>query len=305
MKDVKKKLSLVFVPLVAGLIATIIGYTALNWLLVLHLKWIDVKDIFIEFLGPAVCSFLVVYFALRPYIRLLRLKPRQEDYFGLYVLIAAVLFVPTVITQKYLATATGKLTHLTDINQYPAVPKTKYYTLDTFHLFTEKASFSYRRSTTGRHGSRLLFEMYCVIPVLKTAKEIVKDSCWYYLCTKYTDEISADKNEERVRSAYRHFLKRSEMDFRSTNFNNFTYLEVLGKTNDSEEYKEAVFYSPLIGGDNPALLVPRHTPFENRSDGTFGWIFKSIGIALIVLLVIILSYGYKPEAIYTGKGKCR
>lgn len=305
MKDLKKKLTLVFVPLVVGLIAFIVGYTALNWLLVLHFKWIDVKDIFIEFLGPAVLSLLVVYGALRPSIRLLRLKKRQEDYFGLYVFIAGVLFVPTVITQKYLATATGKLTHLTDINQYPAVPKTKYYTLDTFHLYTEKASFSYRRGTTGRHGSRLLFEVYCVIPVLKTSKDIIKDSCWYYLCTKYTNEILAEKNEERVRSAYRHFLKRSEMDFRSTNFNDFTYLEVLGKTNGSEEYKEAVFYSPLIGGDDPVLLVPRHTPYENRSDGTFGLIFKSIGIALIILLVIVLSYEYKPKAIYTGKRNYR
>ena len=139
MKNSKEKLLLIYFPLVIATILITITYSLLNWIFLIQLEWLKINDMSVDYFGPIVFSFIVVYFILRPTIKLIRLKDNSPDYFGVYMFLSFLFAFPTIVAQNYLSTATGKLTHLEHINKFVTVPKTKYYTLDNYYISTEEA----------------------------------------------------------------------------------------------------------------------------------------------------------------------
>lgn len=296
MKNIKEKLLLIYFPLVIATILITITYSLLNWIFLIQLEWLKINDMSVDYFGPIVFSFIVVYFILRPTIKLIRLKDNSPDYFGVYMFLSFLFAFPTIVAQNYLSTATGKLTHLEHINNFTNVPKTKYYTLDNYYISREQASFIRNSEVTGKYGTKLNFYLYCVQPILKTSKHTIEDSCRYFLCERYSHEISNSlSNEEKVRE-FNTFLDDSYKEFDTHIFENFTYLELLGVTNDSKHYKKAVKNNVLVCDAEPLLFISHNGNYDNRNGGSFGWIFKSFGISIGVLLLIILFLGYKPKS---------
>jgi membrane associated rhomboid family serine protease len=303
MKNIKEKLLLIYFPLVTATILITITYSLLNWIFVIQLEWLKINNMAIDFVGPIVFSFIIVCFILSPTIKLIRLKNNSSDYFGLYIFLSFILAIPTIIAQNYLSTATGKLTRLEHINKFTTVPKTKYYTLDNYYFSTEEASFSRHSEVTGKYGNKLNFYLYCVQPILKTSKHIIEDSCRYFLCERYSHEISNSLSDQEKVREFNVFLDNSYKEFDAHDFKNFTYLELLGVTNDSKYYKNAVKNNVLICDSEPLLFISHKGNYDDRNGGAFGWIFKSFGILIGILLLIILFLGYRPRSKRVNKNK--
>lgn len=303
MKNIKEKLLLIYLPYVLSAIAVLLIYSLLNWIFVIKLEWLKINEMGVNFLGPFIFSFITVYFILRPKIKLLRLKNNSSDYFGLYMIVVFLIAIPTIVAQNYLSTATGKLTHLEYINDFTKVPKTKYYTIDNFYFSSEDASFSRHSEVTGKYGNRLNFYLYCVQPILKTSKHTIEDSCCFFLCERYSHVISNSLSDEEKVREFNTFLDNSYKEFDTHNFEKFTYLELIGVTNDIKHYKKAVKSNILVCDSEPLLFTSHNGNFNGRNGGAFGWIFKSFGITTGIFLIVILFSGYKPKSKKAKKTK--
>lgn len=301
MKNIKEKLQLIYFPLVIATILITIIYSLLNWIFLIQLEWFSIYDIVVDIFGPIIFSFIIIYFKLRPTIKLLRLKNNSSDYFGLYFFLSILLAIPTIVTQFYLNTGTGKLTHLEHINNFTKTPKTKYYTLRKTYFYKEVVSFSNSSEVTGKYGTKLNFHLYCVQPILRNAKDTIKDICNYYLCEEYSHEISNSLSDNEKQREFTAFLDKSYKEFNDSNFQNFSYLEVLRTTSDNKYYKKAIKNNVLICDSEPILFISHNGNYNDRNGGKFGWIFKSFGISIGVLLIIILFLEYKPKSIKAKK----
>ena len=62
MKNIKEKLLLIYFPLVIATILITIIYSLLNWIFVIQLEWFSIYDIVVDFFGPIIFSFIIIYF---------------------------------------------------------------------------------------------------------------------------------------------------------------------------------------------------------------------------------------------------
>ena len=84
---------------------------------------------------------------------------------------------PTIIAQKYLETATGKLTHLENIAQIDKQENTKYYTLKNF--FIDKSNIGVHSSfnVSGKYNDNFSMHLYVVLPILQNEADTNNSSC--------------------------------------------------------------------------------------------------------------------------------
>lgn len=167
-----EKLRLIYLPFLIIAISIIGGYTFLNWLIIIKLQLFQIKDIIVNFIVPFILPWIPILIWLRPRIKLLSLKTKKGgDLPFLYQLIAAfAITIPTIVAQKYLETATGKLTELPNISQIDKYEATKFYKLKDYYIDKEHISVSKKVEVSGKHNEDLNLRIYIVCPILKSKK---------------------------------------------------------------------------------------------------------------------------------------
>ncbi len=288
------KLRYLFLPFLVCLVLSLLGYTFLNWLFVIILEWIKVDDFIILFVAPVAVAFLLVLTVLRPGIRRLYFnKEKGSDFF--YFLAAMGIAIPTIIAQFYLSTATGTLTRLHNISEIDSLPKTKYYSLDTYYFYKKEVSSKVDIETSGKNNQYMDFMLYTVVPILRTAKDTVAGTTHYWLCTRYTGQVSNYKSDVAKKAAYEEFLKQSEQKFRLEQFP-FTYLERISHGDNAKYYGHAASLNRWSRDGVDVLLKPCEGNFADRNGGKLGWIFKSSGIALLSFALLLLCFRLKTAS---------
>jgi len=136
MNKLTEKLRLIYLPFLIISLSIIGGYTFLHWLIIIKLQLFQIKDIIVNFVVPFILTWIPVLIWLRPQIKLLSLKTKNGgDLPFLYLLIASfAIVIPTIIAQKYLETATGKLTELPNISQIDRYEATRFYKLNKYYI---------------------------------------------------------------------------------------------------------------------------------------------------------------------------
>jgi hypothetical protein len=81
---------------------------------------------------------------------------------------AAAITLPTIIAQKYLSVATGKLTALTSIDSINQKPATKYYTLKNAYVAKQNLKTHFRFETTGKNNETFEFYIDVVCPIFSS-----------------------------------------------------------------------------------------------------------------------------------------
>ncbi|MDD4970668.1 MAG: rhomboid family intramembrane serine protease [Paludibacter sp.] len=167
-----EKLRLIYLPFLIITISIIGGYSFLNWLIIIKLQLFPIKDFIVNFIVPFILPWIPILIWLRPRIKLLSLKTKNGgDLPFLYQLIAAfAIAIPTIIAQKYLETATGKLTELPNISQIDKYEATKFYKLKDYYIDKEHTSVSKKVEVSGKHNEDLNLRIYIVCPILKSKK---------------------------------------------------------------------------------------------------------------------------------------
>ncbi|MEO5776662.1 MAG: rhomboid family intramembrane serine protease [Flavobacterium sp.] len=288
------KLRYILLPFLLCIIALLLGYSFLNWLLIIQLEWITVDDIFIEIFAPAIIAFIIAITMLRSTVRRLYFKnDKGSDFF--YFILTLGIGIPTIIAQMYLSTATGKLTALDNISQIDSLPKTKYYTLKQYYFYKNDVSTKEDIGTSGKNNQYMDFRLYCVVPILKTQQDTLAGTTHYWLCKKYIDEISNYSSEEVKRAAFDNFVRASEMKFKLESFS-FSYLERISHGQDAKYFGHAASLNHWSRDGIDILLETQHGDFAERNGEKLGWVFKSTGIVLAIFALLLLCFRLKTTA---------
>ena len=287
MKRIFDKLRLIYKPFVLIAIGFVLIYTFLHWLLFLK-AGIPMKEDIIKFWLPFGLPWIPVLIWLRPRIKLLHFK-NDNAYFVYLFLACIAIAIPTIITQEYLVTATGKLTQLENISQISQYDKTKYYSLKNCYIDKQYIAIQNTTSITGRTNEYFNMFIFVAMPILESNTDIVKSGNKYWLGKKYSKGIRNTflTNQERD-DEYRIFAEQSQKEFNETDFNKFTYLELIGNTEDHNEYNNALKKLGQNLNNNPIIFEAKTEPFEARNGKKFPWIFGSLGISFLAYFLFLL-----------------
>jgi len=164
-----EKIRLIYVPFLIIAITLIGSYTFLNWQLMIKMQLFPIKEVIINSIVPFILPWLPVLIFLRPRIKLLNLDTtKNRDLYIVYQFIAVLAIgIPTIITQDYLYTATGKLTELDNISEISKHKETKYYRLKRYYIDKKNIGIYNESLVSGKSNQDLYISSYRVCPILE------------------------------------------------------------------------------------------------------------------------------------------
>ncbi|MEO7048069.1 MAG: hypothetical protein ABI091_22410 [Ferruginibacter sp.] len=167
------KLRLIFLPLFFIIVCFIGIYSLLDWYFIIQPQVTSINENITNFWLPIVLPWIPVLIWLRPRLKLLDLKKkssRSDPLFGMMFLATFAIAAPTIITQFFIESDTGKLTPLENINGIKKAALTKYYSLKKYYI--DKADCGIYRTyyVSGKYNSTLNFSMYIACPIFDTGE---------------------------------------------------------------------------------------------------------------------------------------
>ena len=289
MKGLRVKLRLIYKPFVLIAIGFILTYTFLHWALFIK-AGIPLKEDIVKFWLPFALPWIPVLIWLRPRIRLLHFKNNNGS-FAYQFLACIAIAIPTIIAQEYLVTATGKLTQLEDISQLPHYSRTKYYSLKNYHIDKQEIAIQNTASITGKHNENFNMLIYVAMPILKSPEDTVSPGNKWWLGKKYYETISNKLSDQEKDARYKAFAEKSQEEFETADFEKFTYLEVIGHTEDHDEFNNALKKSEKASPSDNIIFEANTAAFAERNGTKLPWTLGSLGIVLLVYLIFLLFPG--------------
>lgn len=294
----RDKLKLIYKTFIILAICIIVGYTFLNWVLCIKFEVISINESIINFWIPFTLPWIPILIWLRPRIKLMNLKRKKGDLPGLYIFIAGfAIIAPTIISQMYLETATGKLTQLATVTQLPAQKATKYYSLKNFYIDKNHVGVQNSFDVSGKHNEYLNMNLFVVLPIFNSVADTSSQDCVAWYGIKYNEQISNRLDENEKEERFKKFAKESQADFDKKNVRQFIYLERIGNTDDHKGYISAIKNNTSFSDASTTVLIPVNEPFEARNGKKFVWILGSFAIGAFVWLLMILIPKFDEEAL--------
>ena len=294
MTSLERKHVLLLYPFIKCYVGLILGYTLFHWCCIESYDMLDVNEMLMIFLLPAIIAVGLIAIVLRPGIKLLYFS-RRSGPFSHYLLTLFCLVIPNFVVQQYLETATGKLTVLDTITQYESKPKTKYYQVKHYCLAPSLAGEKRREYYSGKHQSRLHLEAYFAQPIYATTKDTLSRSDHYWLCTYYQQSINANESEENRILDRARFNQYVATDYPTTPFYKATYWEREGIVDKTSYFEDAVNKSPLERDGGSVLFIPHYDDFAHRSGKKGLWSFAAVMIGIGAYYFFILITRLKTE----------
>lgn len=137
--------------------------------------------------------------------------------------------------------------------------------------------------------------IYVIMPLLESQDDPFFSSNKYWLGQKYQRQISNRLSNQEKDDRYKAFAEQAQKEFYKTNFENFTYLEVIGNTDDHEELNKAKRKLGQKSTVENIIFKANTEPFETRNGNKLPWVFGSLGIGLLAYLVFLLFPKLKGE----------
>lgn len=302
MKGLADKLRLIYKPFVLIAIGFILSYTLLHWLLFIK-TGVPLKEDIVKFWLPFGLPWIPILIWLRPRIKLLNFKNHNAS-FGYQFLASIAIAIPTIIAQEYLVTATGKLTQLDNISQITISEQTKYYSLKNYYIDKQHIAVQNTASVTGKHNENFNMLIYVAMPILENNADTLKSEQKYWLGKEYNERISNRLSDQEKDDKYKVFAEKCQKEFEETDFGKFTYLEVIGNTEDHDEYNNALKKSNQNTFADNIVFEAKTEPFKARNGKKLTWIFGSLGIGLFAFFIFLLFPKFqesKLEKFKSGK----
>lgn len=302
MKGLSDKLRIIYQPFVLIVIGFILAYTFLHWLLFIK-AGIPLKEDLVKFWLPFGLPFIPVIIWLRPRIHLLDFANNNSSFMFQFLACIAIA-VPTIIAQEYVITATGKLTALENINQLNPNQKTKYYSLENYYIDKQHIAVENTASVTGKHNENFNMLIYVVMPILAGETDTLKSENKYWLGKKYSNQISNNLSDAEKDEKYKAFAEQCQKEFEETDFGKFTYLKIVGNTEDHDEYNNALKKTEQRLNNN-IVFESSTEPFEARNGKKLPWIFGSLAIGLLIYFIFLLFPKFDEDGLKHFKNGIR
>ena len=286
MTGLSDKIKLIYKPFLLIAIGFIATYTFLHWALFIK-AGIPLKEDIVKFWLPFGLPFIPILIWLRPRIKLLHFK-NDNGSFGYQFLACLAIALPTIIAQEYLITATGKLTQVENVSQIDKSEKTKYYSLKNFYIDKQRIAVRNTASVTGKNNTDFNMLIYVALPIFESINDTSKTDCKFWLGKRYSERISNSLSDQEKDAKYKIFAEQKQKEFEETDFSNFKYLEVIGNTEDHDEFNKAIETSETIKGNQQIVFEAKTEPFESRNGKKLEWTFGSLAIGLLAYFIFLL-----------------
>jgi rhomboid protease GluP len=294
----EKKIRLLVAPFLLIAIAYTVLYSLLHWLLFINLQIFPVKENILELWAPLVLVWVPVLLWLRPRIRLLNLKRKKGDLPLFYLFVAGMAIVaPTLIAQKYIVTATGKLTALQTPREIAGAPKTKFYTLQRHYTDHAHAGVYKTIDISGKNNEYFNMHIFLAMPLLADSTDTARGACNVWIGHEYDKTVSSRKSQDEKKEALSIFLHDTKAEFDYTNFDEFAYLDRAGNTDAREGFEGAIKTSPWKGAVTNDIFLAVETPYAARNGNKLAWIFGALGIGAAVWLLMALLAKFDEGAL--------
>lgn len=286
MTGLSDKFKLIYKPFLIIAVCFIATYTFLHWALFIK-AGLPLKEDIVKFWLPFGLPFIPILIWLRPRIKLLHFK-NDNGSFGFQFLACLAIAIPTIIAQEYLITATGKLTAVENVSQIDKTEKTKYYSLKNFYIDKQRIAVRNTASVTGKHNEDFNMLIYVALPIFENKADTAKTECKFWLGKKYSERISNRLSDQEKDDKYKIFAEQKQREFEETDFSNFKYLEVIGNTEDHDEFNKAIEKSEIVKGKQQIVFQAINEPFENRNGKKLEWTFGSLAMGLLAYFIFLL-----------------
>ncbi|MDX5347787.1 MAG: rhomboid family intramembrane serine protease [Hymenobacteraceae bacterium] len=287
-------------------VCTITILLLLRWTLSIEHEVLVLKEEVWEMWLPLTLPWIPILIWFRPKTRILSFKGDNDNGRFFIQLVATVTIMASlIVAQKYLSTATGKLTNVTSVSEIETLPKERFYTISDFKVVPELGSSYTDFRSSGRHNDRFNFDVFFVCPIIHDSLDIIKNlpKVWYGI--NYREVISNRLSTEEKEQKYNAFYKACIDKLNALNFYDVTYFERIPYSDDLVFFQKAIKNRvPNKADFDFTVLVPKHQPFQERNGNKFIWIFGSYGIGLAILLFSLLWTGFNTteyERQLTGK----
>lgn len=133
------------------------------------------------------------------------------------------------------------------------------------------------------------------MPILEATNDTSKYECKYWLGKKYSSRTNNWMSDTNKQISFKKFIEKAEDEFKNTDFNKFTYLELVGNTDDHDNFDDAIKQSSRYNADKPILLVAHQGSFEDlKGTKTISSYFFLIG-GYLIWLIILIFIKFQPK----------
>ncbi|WP_299251482.1 rhomboid family intramembrane serine protease [uncultured Cytophaga sp.] len=298
MEDFSKKITLLYIPFLLTSIGLCLGYTFLNWLIIINLELISIKDVIIDFGLPLILPAIPVLFYLRPKLKLLNLSAKKGgswiDFYTFILWVA--ISVPILIAQNYIETATGELTPLKNISQLDSLPKTKYYSVEGVYIEKNNIGTNSVFEVSGKHNENFDMYIYVTVPMYRSATDTTEVISWLGL--NYSKSIKNNLEDNEKEEAYTAFANQTQLDFDQIDLTQFGYLMRVPNSDKGDGLRDAVKKSTKYTVANSTQLFwSVNEPFEDRNGNTLAWTGIVFAIGSLIWLIMIIIPAFDPAVL--------
>ncbi len=290
MNNIKIKIKEVYLPFLVVSIGTILFYNLFRWTFDIKLGIIPLKEDLLNFWIPFTLPWISILIWLRRRNRILSVRGKRDNgHFFYQFMMAATIAVPLIISQSYIEKASFDLVSLNNVREAKNHRNEKYFNINSFSV-DKNASLPYATArTSGRNNDNLNFYLYLACPFENS------NTIWYGV--EFSKNLSNHISDDRKESEYRSFLKKSEREFNTYDFQKVKYFEKLSYSDKRDGFIEAIKERyPTVSESEQIILIPKSDIFEDRLGNTFPWIFGSFGIgAFVILLMVVIPKIDKKE----------
>lgn len=296
LKDYFLKFKIIIPAFVIIVVTTTLLPLLIRWFFVIKYDFFEVKEELWTLYLPFVLPWIPILIFLRPRLRVIKFKKYNENRIFLFQLITWVTLIAMMMSsQNYLTTSSGKITILNKIDDINNYDKTRYYSIRNIEVRKDKGLLYTDYSLSGKYSEHLNVDFYFVIPIFSNNNNQSEVSN-YWFGKKYHKQISDRKSDDVKDSLINVFYKASIKKLNKLNFNYSTYFERIPKSDDRNNYLKAISKTkPSKDLNNFIILVPKTKYYEDRNGNKFGWIFKSFGIGLLIILLLLIWPNYSRK----------
>ncbi|HWA27218.1 MAG TPA: rhomboid family intramembrane serine protease [Lacunisphaera sp.] len=269
-------------------VSCVTGYSLLNWLLVVEAGFTGLGEDLVNFWLPFALPWIPILHWLRPQLKVLALPTGRTDWPVLFQVVAAfAIAAPTIISQHYLATATGSKTDLRSIGQVPLMPATKYYAVKEVVFDRAATAGDTGARLIGKHNETLELIEYLACPMDDPSQRPGSPGR-VWLGQVYRKQVSSSLSSDDQEREFRALIGQSEQNFRELDPDTFTYYERVGISENRKGLEAAVARSKRFAPGAPiTILVAHRDPFAERNGNKLPWVFGSMGIGATVWFLLV------------------
>ena len=298
MNKLSDKLKLIFVPFLIIAFCVVVGYTFLNWLLIIKLQLFSVNEMVVNIWIPFILPFILVFIWLRPRIKLLNLRRKRGDrYFGYQMLAAFAIVIPTLVAQSWVEGASGTLSTLDNIKQIENQNSSKYYTLKTFYIDKNHYGVQSSFDVSGKYSEDFNMHFFVSLPILEKQEDTLNSICFAWLGKEYRKRISNNLDPSEKEKLFQEFAQESQKKFGQTDFNQFVYLDRVGSTDAADGFKASIKKCLKYNWIHSDVFLAINEPFANHNGNKFAWIFGAFGIGAAAWFLLLLFAKFDESSV--------